>query len=121
MRRWFVDPLTSFDAGAIALAVAERRNRQPRIMPPLRSRAAAFPEEIDDAEADRLAGEIKEGIAELVPGKQNGKSQSVLDVFTWNSTGINMDPSVTHMESAEAKGRANCPTITRLCNTDKMR
>ena len=30
LRRWFVDPLTSFDAGAIALSVAERRNRQPK-------------------------------------------------------------------------------------------
>ena len=97
MRRWFVDPLTSFDAGAIALAVAERRNRQPktfvagrapRVMPPLgskREEAAAFPEEIDDAEADRLAGELEVEIAELINGthgEQNEKRTCLKQLVT---------------------------------------
>ena len=50
MRRWFVDPLTSFDAGAIALAVAEgRKRRQPKQLPGSL---------IDDAEAKELAEQI---------------------------------------------------------------
>ena len=95
MRRWFVDPLTSFDAGAIALAVAERRTRQPK---QLDQSDMALGEEIAPLEevAKDLEDEIieKEVIAEaMLP--ENG------DVPT--------------------DQRAPCPPITRLCNTTKMR
>ena len=96
MRRWFVDPLTSFDAGAIALAVAERRTRQPKqldqsdiglaeeIAPPLEEAAKDLEDEIIE----------KEVIAEAMLPEDG-------DVLT--------------------DQRAPCPPITRLCNTTKMR
>ena len=74
MRRWFVDPLTSFDAGAIALAVAERRNRQPKKFfgaraPPTpvaarNEKAVNSQEEIDDVDQGGKVLDIREELGE---------------------------------------------------------
>ena len=78
MRRWFVDPLTSFDAGAIALAVAETRNRQPKKFfgaraPPTPARsekAVNSQEEIDDVDQGGKVEMLVEELGEEALAKQ---------------------------------------------------
>ena len=83
MRRWFVDPLTSFDAGAIALAVAERRKRRPR---QFEGGAVGFQEEIDASDAEKIARELTEGV-ETHLNKTHGK-QNVSGKFKMLSSSL---------------------------------